>query len=243
MPAWLITGSSRGIGFELTKQLATVPNGIHTIFATCRNPATATSLSELAKNYKNIHVVALDVDDDATVQAAAETVTGLLGGKGIDYLVNNAAWSQADGLDTANPDTMTAMYNTHVAGSFRVYRAFLPLVRLSERKAIINVSSELGSLGSMDDPRFVELFPGAVFPTYSCAKAGLNMLTRKIAKGHPDFIVFAFAPGWLKTDMGGPNAMDDVEPAVERHIKLYESATIEKFSGKFINQWGQEVAW
>ncbi|KZW00516.1 NAD(P)-binding protein [Exidia glandulosa HHB12029] len=218
MPTWLITGSSRGIGFELTKQLATAPNGTHTIFATCRNPASATSLSELAKNYKNVHIVALDVDDDATVQAAAKTVTGLLGGgggKGIDYLVNNAAWTEADELDTAKPDTMTAMYNTHVTGSFRVYRAFLHLVRLSERKAIVNVSSELGSLGDVDDPVF-----GAHFPSYSCAKAGLNML-----------------------DMGGPDATHDVGSAVERHIKLYESATIEKFSGKFINQWGKETVW
>ncbi|KZV79224.1 NAD(P)-binding protein [Exidia glandulosa HHB12029] len=242
MPTWLITGSSRGIGFELAKQLAAVSNGTHTIFATCRNPASATALNDLAKEYKNIHVVALDVDDDETVQGAAKTVAGLLGGKGIDYLVNNAAWSEADELDTAKADTMTAMYNTHVAGSFRVYRAFLGLVRLSERKAIINVSSELGSLGDIDDPQFAEMF-GAHFPSYCCAKAGLNMLTRKIAKGHPDMIVFAFAPGWLKTDMGGPNATGEVGEAVERHIKLYESATIEQFSGKFINQWGKETAW
>lgn len=188
--------SSRGIGFELTKQLATVPNGTHTIFATCRSPASATALNELAKSYKNVHVVVLDVDDDASVQAASKAVAGLLGGKGIDYLVNNAAWVRVlttfclllrslsltccviqverDELDTAKPDTMTAMYNTHVAGSFRVYRAFLNLVRLSERKVIINVSSELGSLGSMDDPMFAMF--GAHSPAYCCAKAGLNML-------------------------------------------------------------------
>lgn len=43
--------------------------------------------------------------------------------------------------------------------------------------------------------------------------------------------------------MGGPSATGDVGPAVERHIKVYESATIEKFSGKFINQWGKETPW
>ncbi|KZV90921.1 hypothetical protein EXIGLDRAFT_770378 [Exidia glandulosa HHB12029] len=69
------------------------------------------------------------------------------------------------------------------------------------------------------------------------------MLTRKIAKGHPDFIVFAFGPGWVKPDMGGPDAPHDVEWAVERHIKPYESATIETHSGKFINHLGQETAW
>ncbi|KZV78631.1 NAD(P)-binding protein [Exidia glandulosa HHB12029] len=224
MPTWLITGCSRGIGLELTRQLAA--NGVNTVFATCRNPASATALSELAKSHGNVHIVLLDVDDDATVQAAAETVSRLLSalglqGNGIDYL------SLADELDSVKADTMIAMFNTHVVGAYRLYHAFMHLIRLSERKAVINVSSPLGSLlvGALDNPA---LEFGAHFPSYCCAKAGLNMLTRKIAKGHPDFIIFAFGPGWVKTDMGGPDAPHDVEWAVERHIN-----TVGKVSRSF----------
>ncbi|KZV90294.1 NAD(P)-binding protein [Exidia glandulosa HHB12029] len=237
MPAWLITGSSRGIGFELAKQLAA--NSANTVFATCRKPDAANSLNELAKSHKNVHVVALDVDDEASAAAAAETVKSALpAGAGIDYLINNAGWGVRVSFEEEEIATIAAVFNTHVLGALRVFRAFLPLLKLGTRKVVVSVSSELGSLAYVDDPRV-----GSAFPSYSIAKTGLNMLTRKIAKQYPDFIVFAFAPGWIKTEMGGSGAEYEVDDAVKRHIKIYETATLEKHTDKFINQFEDPVAW
>lgn len=82
---WLVTGSSRGIGFEVVKQLASDPS--REIFATCRNPETASALNSLSGK---LHVVKLDVDDEVSIRNAAETISAILGDRGLDYLINNA---------------------------------------------------------------------------------------------------------------------------------------------------------
>ncbi|RDX40549.1 NAD(P)-binding protein [Lentinus brumalis] len=86
---WLITGANRGIGLEMVKQLLQSPS--NTVVAACRSPAKATELQQLAeKAGGKLHVVALDVSDKESVNKAAKEVAGILGGRGIDYLVNNA---------------------------------------------------------------------------------------------------------------------------------------------------------
>lgn len=82
---WLVTGSSRGIGFEVVKQLASDPS--KEIFATCRNPDSASTLKSLPGK---LHVLMLDVDDEASIRNAAEAVSAILGDRGLDYLINNA---------------------------------------------------------------------------------------------------------------------------------------------------------
>ncbi len=81
--------ANRGIGLETVKQLLQSPSNI--IIAACRNPAKATELQELAKKAGGkAHLVELDVSDKESINKAAKEVSGVLGGKGIDYLVNNA---------------------------------------------------------------------------------------------------------------------------------------------------------
>ncbi|KZV90091.1 NAD(P)-binding protein [Exidia glandulosa HHB12029] len=240
MVTWFITGTSRGIGFELAKQLAA--NAQNTVFASCRSPATAKALNELASSVpnKNVHVIALDVDDEPSVRSAVKSVEGILpAGAGIDYLINNAAFYEHHiNFETATPDSLEAHFKTHVSGSFRVFRAFLPLVQKSERKVVVTVSSEVGSMTHVDS----EWNLGTLNPPYAIAKAGSNMLSKKIAVTYPDLISFAFSPGWIKTDLGGEAAPFDVGDCVPRHIKVYEGATKEH-SGKFIDQFGKEIPW
>ncbi|KZV79223.1 NAD(P)-binding protein [Exidia glandulosa HHB12029] len=208
MPTWLVTGTSRGIGLELATQLAA--DSGNTVFASCRKPDTASTLNDLAKSYTNLHVVALDVDDESSARAAAEAVKTILpAGAGIDYLINNAGWAVSGSVENIDLEVIAGTFNTHVLGALRVFRAFLPLLKAGNRKVVVQVSSELGSLELVNDPRV-----GARSPSYSIAKVGLNMLTRKIAKQYPEFIVFAFAPGFVKTDMGGAGAEYDVRKKV-----------------------------
>ncbi|KZV92173.1 NAD(P)-binding protein [Exidia glandulosa HHB12029] len=249
MPTWFITGASRGIGLELTKQ--TAANANNTVFASCRSPSSATALNNIATSNKNVHVLPLDVEDEASVRSAVDSVKKLLpSGVGIDYLINNAGFAANDHLKTTEPEALEAhfktlnprrppaIFKTHVSGSFRVFRAFVPLVQASERKVVVTVSSELGSMAHVEDHSKL----GEWFPSYAIAKAATNMLSKKIAVTYPDIISFAFAPGWIKTDLGGPTATYEAPDAVTRHIKVYEGATKE-ISGKFINQFGQEVPW
>ena len=98
MASYLITGSSRGLGLAMVSHLLTKPAGeVGTIFATARsdNPANLQQVIEAAAG--RVKFVKLDVTDKASVQAAVSAVENLLGGKGLDVLVNNAGimnWTQ-----------------------------------------------------------------------------------------------------------------------------------------------------
>ncbi|KZV92167.1 NAD(P)-binding protein [Exidia glandulosa HHB12029] len=239
MVTWFITGTSRGIGLELAKQLAA--NAQNSVFASCRSPATAKALNELASSVpnKNVHVIALDVDDELSVRNAVKSVESILpAGAGIDYLINNAAFADVNTLETATPENLESHFKTHVSGSFRVFRAFLPLVQKSERKVVVTVSSEVGSITFVDSQWNL----GGMNPSYAIAKAAINMLSKKIAVTYPELIAFAFSPGWIKTDLGGEAAPFNVTDCVPRHIKVYEGAT-KAISGKFIDQFGKEIPW
>lgn len=86
----ILRRTSRGIGLEIIKQLTSITT--HIVFAGCRNPRYATDLQALTKDAKGtLHIVALDVNDEQSVQQAAKAVKSILGDQGLDYIVNNAA--------------------------------------------------------------------------------------------------------------------------------------------------------
>ncbi|KAI9059520.1 NAD-P-binding protein [Trametes sanguinea] len=231
---WLITGANRGIGLELTKQLLRSP--LNVVLAACRNPGQATALQDLVStSNERLHILPLDVTDRQSIRDAYEAATAILGDKGIDYLINNAAinlrgWDSAFTLD---PDVMQQVFETNVVGPAYITQVFLPLVERSERKTVVNVSSELG--------RFIADY-GTRSTSYSIAKAGLNMLTYKQEKERPDIIFISLCPGWLKTDMGGQEAPNDVSVGVEGVIKTVVGLTPAD-SGKFFNWKGQDLPW
>ncbi|RDX40873.1 NAD(P)-binding protein [Lentinus brumalis] len=231
---WLITGANRGIGLEMVKQLLQSPSNI--IIAASRNPAKATELQGLAeKAGGKLHLVALDVTDKESISQAAQEVAGVLGGKGIDYLINNAGILPG-GEDTAfslDVDILASTFATNVGGPVYVAQAFIGLVEQSEKKTVVNISSVLGSIGSD---------VGVIWASYAITKAALNMLTYKEAKEKPDITVISMCPGWLQTDMGGPNASHPVSVGVEGVLKTILSLTPED-SGKCFNFDGQPVPW
>ncbi|KAI0353823.1 NAD-P-binding protein [Trametes cingulata] len=230
---WLITGSNRGIGLELTKQLLQSPSNI--VVAGCRSPPSATALNALAESNKGrVHVVQLDIADRKSVTDSVQKVTAALGDKGIDYIINNAGVNEADdrafGMDL---DALERTFHINVAGSAAVAQAFLPLLERGAKKTIVNVSSSLGSIG-------FDL--GPVFASYSITKTALNMLTYKQAKERPDLTVISMCPGHLKTDMGGPNAALDVSVGVAGVLKVVHALTPAD-SGKFYSHDGAIRPW
>lgn len=82
--------TSRGIGLELVRQLVSNPNNF--VVATCREPSRASKLHALKESAKGqLHVVALDVSSEASIRGSVAEVSQILGGRGLDYLYNNAA--------------------------------------------------------------------------------------------------------------------------------------------------------
>jgi NAD(P)-dependent dehydrogenase (short-subunit alcohol dehydrogenase family) len=192
----LVTGAYRGIGLEVSRQLAR--RGF-TVVLTARDVRKAEAAADELKG-QGLEVVAaaLDVSDARSVEEAARFVEERFGR--LDVLVNNAAilydsWQRAE---NANLDTAREAFETNTLGPWRVSQAFLPLLRQSEHPRIVNVSSESGSLASM----------GGGTPAYGVSKAALNVLTRKLSDElRPSrVLVNSVCPGWVATEMGGPGA-------------------------------------
>ncbi|EPS99526.1 NAD-binding protein [Fomitopsis schrenkii] len=163
---WLITGASRGLGLGLTRSLSASPSNI--VIATCRNLEYASELNALQVDVRgggqdNLHIVQLDVSDEASTRASVAAVERALGGTG----PRRAAY--LDGAFDCDYGHMMAILKTNVVAPALLGKAYLPLLDLGTRKTIVNVSSARGSIGGCFDAR------NAV---YSLSKSALNMLVR-----------------------------------------------------------------
>ncbi|KIJ64003.1 hypothetical protein HYDPIDRAFT_154981 [Hydnomerulius pinastri MD-312] len=228
---WLITGASRGIGLEITRQLLQVPT--NTVFATCRSPSTATDLQSYRDAPGKLHIVKLDVADEESIKAAAQEVIQTLNGRGLDYVLNNAATMvHGDLAFSFKIEDLMATMTSNVCGPALVSRYLLPAIEASNRRVIVNTSSGLASISSGH---------GSFSASYSITKIALIMLTYKQACEKPHLIPFNLDPGWVKTKMGGPDAVMEPHESASNIIKLLTGATSE-YSGKFYYCDGTEIA-
>ncbi|KAJ6666053.1 hypothetical protein lerEdw1_000957 [Lerista edwardsae] len=247
----LVTGSNRGIGLELIKQLAGRNNQPEWIFATCRDPEgpRAQVLRNLADKYQGVKIVRLDAADPSSVKAAAARVTEQLKGTGLNLLINNAGIVKATSLETETPEYMSEVYQTNVIGPMVVSQAFLPLLRKASQEspqkgmscskaAIVNVSSEAGSITNLLAWEYGHVI------SYRCSKASLNILTRCQALGFAKDGIMSIAlhPGWVQTDMTSPDAPLPVDVSVRETLNTL-SRLSEKDSGTFVNWEGKAVPW
>ncbi len=198
----LVTGAYRGIGLEVARQLAA--RG-YAVVLTARDPAKAETAARALQDAGLAGVVParLDVTDDGSVEAARRFVEERFGR--LDVLVNNAAilydsWQRAE---TADLKTVREAFETNTLGPWRVSQAFIPLLGAGGHGRIVNVSSESGSLSLM----------GGGTPAYGVSKAALNALTRMLADElrPARVLVNSVCPGWVATEMGGPDAPRSVE--------------------------------
>lgn len=195
----LITGANKGIGYETARLLGeqgmTVLIGARTEDA---GLAAEKSLQELGIVAR---FVRLDVTDRETVERAARHIEEDFGH--LDILINNAGIT---GTVRATPsgtdvDDMRAVYETNVFGVVTVTNAMLPLLRKASSPRIVNVSSEVGSIGLQMDPEG-PMWQMSALP-YPSSKTALNMITAQYAKELWDtgIKVNAANPGYTKTDL------------------------------------------
>jgi NAD(P)-dependent dehydrogenase (short-subunit alcohol dehydrogenase family) len=190
-PVALVTGASRGLGFECVRQL--VAEGL-TVLAGVRDAARSRAALEAIGG--GVRVVTLDVTSDDDVGRCGETIRRDLGSR-LDVLVNNAAVHYDSGQTplTADWRIVTDAIDTNVLGAWRVARMAAPLMQARRRGRIVNVSSAAGAWDSL----------GAGTPAYALSKLALNGLTRMLASElrASSVLVNAVCPGWVATDMGG----------------------------------------
>ena len=210
----LVTGANRGIGLEIVRQLAR--RGMTAVLAArslAKGKAAAASLS--AEGIE-VPVIGLDVSDGDSVRVAVADILGRFGR--IDVLINNAGileegFNPEDASVFDAPiDRVMKTFATNTVGPLRLIEAFVPGMRERGYGRVVNLSSGAGQLADM----------GAGYPAYRMSKAALNALTRITAAelGPGNVKINAMCPGWVRTEMGGPNATRTVEKGAETAVWL-----------------------
>ncbi|MDQ3903101.1 MAG: SDR family oxidoreductase [Thermoproteota archaeon] len=211
----LVTGSNRGIGFEIVKQLAM--KKIDVILAS-RNLANGeAAVRKFTKGgVKKVMPMELDVTDQLSVDNLLDKVVKTFGR--LDILVNNAAiLIDKDDVTASNADleTVRTTLETNLIGAWRMCKAFIPLMKKNGFGRIVNVSSGAGEFEYMATS-------GGYWPAYSVSKTSLNALTVMLASElrGTNILVNAVCPGWVRTDMGGQNATRSVEEGAATPVWL-----------------------
>ena len=206
----LITGANKGLGRAAARRLIELG---HTVYLGCRDAERGQrAAAELGGE-----PLLIDVTSDASVAAAAAQIRARAGQ--LDVLVNNAG--VPGGFRPAAVTTaadMLAVYDTNVFGVVRVLHEFLPLLELSPRPVVVNVSSGMGSLAITTDPdRLESTLKGLAYPS---SKSALNMLTSQYAKSYPQLRINAVDPGYTATDLNGHRGTQSVEEGAEIIVRM-----------------------
>ena len=225
----LITGANRGLGLEFTKQYAA--DGWQVI-SCCRTPETAADLMSLASQFKqNIQVHALNVADFAQIDALALQLKT----SKIDVLINNAGVYPESSLGNIDYDDWAYGFKINTMAPYKMAEAFTEQIAASQLKKIVVLSSKMGSVSDNTS--------GGSY-AYRTSKAATNMMMKSLSidlktKGIACGILH---PGWVQTDMGGPNGLITAATSVAGLRQVISELTTSN-CGRFIAFDGKEIAW
>ncbi|XP_052060125.1 C-factor-like isoform X1 [Mytilus californianus] len=243
----LITGANRGLGLELVKQFLRLPSPPKTLLATCRSPENAKDLNDLASKHSNVKILKLDVTKPADSGESTTKLAGYLAKEGLNLLINNAGIAyKKQFLGNLEKQTLIEQFDVNIFGPILVSQALLPYIKQAaksstytslncNRAAIVNMSSILGSIAENQS--------GGLYP-YRTSKAALNMLTKNmnVDLKSEGILCFCMHPGWVQTDMGGPNAAVVKETSIAGILDVMSKMNGET-SDIFIDYSGQSVPW
>ena len=230
MKTVLVTGANKGIGLEVARQLG--GKGFH-VFVGARNSENGQKATEaLRKSGATVTFVSLDVSDPESVRNAVHFVSA--SADHLDVLVNNAGviLEGDSSIAQLDPETVTKTFQTNTLGPLLVTQAFLPLLSRSSTPRVINVSSGGGQLADGMD---------TWAPAYCLSKTALNAVTCLFAAALPNFCINSVCPGWVRTEMGGPNATRSLEEGADTIVWLAAEAPA-NLTARFLRD-KKTIAW
>lgn len=227
MTTILITGANRGLGLGMAKHAAA--RG-YTVIGTARNPGSAEGLNAIASRVEK-----LDTSDHGSIDALAQT----LGDIPIDILVNNAGIfpHECDDINDFDTESFERVMRVNTLGPILTTRALMGNIARSVRKLNLSITSNLGSI--------TDAAKGEMgFVGYRASKAALNMANATIAhqlkdKGITSVVIH---PGWVQTDMGGPQAPLMPDESTGSILDTIEKITA-KDNGRFLDYKGDTLPW
>ncbi|MCJ1473925.1 hypothetical protein MMC13_002581 [Lambiella insularis] len=203
MSVYVITGVSKGIGFEFVKQISEESKNLVVGLVRDR-PATEKKMAAELGDRSNVHILHADLTNYASLKQAAVDTAKIVGERGIDYLVANGAFlSQFDAYDPIGAlgdkaeeleDVLLKSFQTNVIGNIHLFNLFLPLVMKGKVKKVITISSGHADLDFIND---LEIETSAL---YSASKAAMNVIVAKFnAQYKKDGVLFvSISPGLVE---------------------------------------------
>ncbi len=230
MPSIFITGSNRGLGLEWVRQCA---NDGWRVFASCRHPAEAPELRELAEQYPTVSIHRLDV----TIAEDIRTITWEMEGAPIDILLSNAGVYLEKGVPEFGCfryREWSRTFEVNTMGSMRIVEALVDNVARSNKKLITAISSHMGSITDIQSPG--SYYYRSSKTALNAAMRGLSVQLRPLGIG-----VLILHPGGVKTRMG---PQDGITPgkSIRGMRQVIDRFTLTD-SGRFLQYDGTELPW
>ncbi|STY29154.1 oxidoreductase [Legionella wadsworthii] len=226
MKTALITGANRGLGLEFARQLK--DRGYY-IIGCCRTPSQAYELKKIADE-----IISLDVTSDQEIASLKHS----LNNRPIDLLVNNAGTGGEQGVTVGNinRENFIEVINVNCIGVIKLSDALLSNIQSSHEKNILVISSSMGSISENNRGKSY---------AYRTSKAALNCVMRSFAIDVQDkgIHVMLIHPGWVKTDLGGPEASIDVQTSVEGILKQADKKLAHSHAEKLHSYDGSMIDW
>jgi NAD(P)-dependent dehydrogenase (short-subunit alcohol dehydrogenase family) len=228
METIVITGANKGIGLATAREFA---RGGDKVYALCRTPAAASDLHTLADETGRVAIQQVDVTDPESIRRVAAAI----GDVTIDVLINNAGiLGGPQTFGDMDFDAWHRVIDTMMIGPFRMAQAFVDKLGRSSRARIVTISSELGASN----------WPYGGLYAYASAKGGVNRVMQMMAIDLRDrnIIAIPLHPGYVKTDLAGPNADITPEESGAGVYRVTKSLTMAD-TGKFFKWNGEIHSW
>ena len=227
----LVTGANRGIGLEIGRQLA---KRDITVILTSRDQSKGEQAKiNLEKQGITVIYQSLDVTNETSIQALKTFISNQY--KHLDILVNNAGIfpDSKESALSSQVDTLRTAMETNLYGPFRLCQTFIPMMQANNYGRIVNLSSGMGQLSEMN----------GCCPAYRTSKTALNAVTRLFADElqGSNILINSMCPGWVRTDMGGPNATREVNEGADTALWLATLPNDGPTGGFFRDR--QPIAW
>ena len=226
----LITGTNRGIGLEFVKHYL---KNNEKVIATCRNKNSAKDLLELKNTTSNLSLLELDVSNPNSINEFTSKITD----QPIDTFINNAGVFGPRNIEFGNFNAKEWLdvFNINTIAPLLITQKILKNLRLGKNKKLAFISSKVGSIEDNTE--------GGMY-IYRTSKTALNQVIKSLSIDlkEENFIAVALHPGWVQTDMGGPNALIDTKTSVKGMADVVDNLA-PKNSGKFYNYDGSPIPW
>ncbi len=226
----LITGANRGLGLGFVKKY--LEKEVHVV-STTRDIKGSKELLAIKDSFPDkLEIFELDL----LKENAGGTLANFIGDRPIDILINNAGiGSSNQRLELVSSKPWLEVLKVNLIAPLMITQSIIENVKKSSDKKIYFISSQLGSIGDNS---------GGGMYIYRTSKTGLNQVVKSLSVDlKPQGItVVALHPGWVKTDMGGPNAPVSIDESIEGMIQVIDTTDI-RDTGRFLNYVGKELPW